>query len=391
MKNLFFAVVVSALFTSCGNVRNSGQDANPEAEVEVVDETAQLEYVPFKSSEDSLNWGLIGLDGTVLVNGGLPSEPSNVVGGMFIMRNNNGAWEYYTAEAEPKKVGGEYVKAGLFYEDVAPCVERGKNYIQFIRKDGTVAFDLKEFEGKDVEWVGRFHDGLAPFKAGKYIGYINTKGGVAIRPQFLKAGRFSDGYAVVVDTVGGNAVAFRDSSNYRVRVIDVEGNLLEHSFEALDSIGERFSEGLISCGVEPEDTLPRMYKFVDAQGNTIIPEEDDYRQLGNMSGNHFAFFTGRAWGIADNQASIILTPLYDEVIFMGGQSVVVLLYGKYKFLDYGGNQLSKSFDEVIYLENGTHFIGRRGEKWYVLDETGTIQGESCYKLSYNPGEDIIKR
>jgi hypothetical protein len=197
----------------------------------------------------------------------------------------------------------------------------------------------------------------------------------------------------VVDTADGNAAAFRDSSNYRVKVIDVEGHVLEHAFEAIDSIGDRFSEGLVSCAVvpEPDDTIPRMYKFVDAMGNTIIPEEDDYRRLGNMSGNHFAFFTGRGWGVSDNQASVILTPRYEEVVFVGQQSAVVFIYGKYKFLDYGGEQLAKSFDEVIYLENGSHFIGRRGEKWYMLDESGTAQGEACYKLSFNPGEDIIKR
>jgi len=70
---------------------------------------------------------------------------------------------------------------------------------------------------------------------------------------------------------------------------------------------------------------------------------------------------------------------------------VVCLYGKYKFLDYGGDQLSKSFDEVISLDDDVHFIGRIGSKWYMLDELGTIWGEGQYIIKHNPGDDVIKR
>ncbi|MBR0050059.1 MAG: WG repeat-containing protein [Prevotella sp.] len=392
-KNLFVIVAVSALFVSCSYVKKMfpGEESKPAVEV-VEDVTpSQLEYIPFKSSEDSKKWGLMGLDGTVLLSDTLVSEPSNAVGGLFLMRNANGLWEYFTAEAEPKKVGGEYRSAGLFYEDVAPCVEKGKDYIQFIHKDGSVAFELKDVDGAKVDWVGRFHDGLAPFKAGHLIGYVDTHGKVAIKPQFLRAGRFSEGYALVVDTAKGNDVAFRDSAGHRVSIITVDGNLLETSFMSTDSIGDRVSEGLIVSSEAPIDTIPRLYKFVDPMGNTIVPEHEDYLAISNMSGTHFAFYNGTAWGIADNQATVKLTPRYDKVVAITNVSVVACLYGKYKFLDFSDMQISKSFDEIISLEDGSHFIGRRGEKWYMLDEIGTAMGEGVYNMVFNPGADTISR
>lgn len=392
---LFMGTVMALVLSSCnfaGKVMPK-KEKPAVLEVEAEHTSNQLEYVPVRSADDSLEWGLMDLEGTLLPDVALKAEPSNVVGGVFIMSDGHGHLCYYTAEAEPQQIGGEYTKAGLFYEDVAPCIESGKNYIQFIRKDGTVAFELKEVDGKPVEWVGRFHDGLAPFKAGEYIGFVNTEGSIIIAPQFLQAGPFSDGYSLVVDTVDGNEKKYRDKENYRINIIDIEGNTLEHSFLATDSIGDRVSEGLITCShdYEPEDTLPRIYKFVDPMGRTIIAEHTDYRQLTNMRGTHFAFYSGRGWGIADNQATVILSPRYDEVVWIGEQSAVVCLYGKYKFLDYGGDQLSKSFDEVISLDDDVHFIGRIGSKWYMLDELGTIWGEGQYIIKHNPGDDVIKR
>lgn len=394
-KALLATIAIVLALSSCHRSGKTAGSASPVAEEEAAEllEQNQLEYVPFMLKKDSRRWGMMGLDGTVLFADTLTAEPTNAVGGLFVMRAPNGWLHYYTAEADPQQVGGDYSRAGLFYDEVAPCVERGKGYIQFIRKDGSVAFDFKEVGGKPVEWVSRFHGGLATFKAGKYVGYVNTRGEVVIAPQFVEAGRFSDGYALVVDTMGTNEADYRAKRTYRVSLIDVTGKLQGHSFASTDSVGTMLSEGLLSVAHEqaPDDTLPRMYKFVDHTGQTIIPENIDYRRLGNMSGTHFAFFNGRGWGVADNQATVILTPRYEEVVAVGATSAVVAVFDKYKFIDYGGNQLGKSFDEVVSLEDGAHFIGRRGDRWYMLDDMGTVWGESCYKLVFNPGDNIVKR
>ena len=392
---LLSLVAFGLLLTSCGKVRSwlSGNPAPPKAEVVETEPVASvLDGIPFKLTKESKKWGILALDGTVLVPDTLTAEPSNAVGGLFLLPTGRGTYEYYTAEADPQKVGGEYVRAGLFYADVAPCVERGKNYIQFIKKDGTLAFDFKEVDGKPVEWVGRFHDGLAAFKAGKYVGYVNTQGKVVVEPRFVEGARFNDGLALVVDTAGNNEADYRAKNAYRISIIDVEGRVQEHSFSSADSIGEYFCEGLLTTGVAPEDTLPRKYSFVDPTGTTIIPEHEDYEQLGNMCGTHFAFYNNRGWGIADNQASVIITPIYEKVVFIGKTTVALCLYGNYKILNYAGEQLTKkNYNEMISLEDGQHIIGLQKEKWYLLDHDADVWGEAYYKLSFNPGDEILKR
>lgn len=83
-----------------------------------------VEYVPFQESEGG-NWGLISPDGEVLFSEEFKEMPSVALNGRFVVRNADGLFEIYTAEKKPQKVGGEYLSVGLFYDKVAPAVEKG--------------------------------------------------------------------------------------------------------------------------------------------------------------------------------------------------------------------------------------------------------------------------
>ena len=62
--------------------------------------------------------------------------------------------------------------------------------------EGNIAIGLK------YEEVNDFSEGLAAVKLSEKWGYIDTLGEIAIRPQFLYAGIFSEGFAsVIIDTI----------------------------------------------------------------------------------------------------------------------------------------------------------------------------------------------
>ena len=75
--------------------------------------------------------------------------PTVAVNGRFMVKNADGLWEIYTTDKKPKKIGGEYLYASLFYEDVAPVVEKGQP-VKFIDRDGNVKVTLDKINGKAV-------------------------------------------------------------------------------------------------------------------------------------------------------------------------------------------------------------------------------------------------
>ena len=137
----------------------------------------EVEYIAFRDGEGL--WGLVSPKGEVLFEGRFKNKPSLVLHGVFSVKNDEGAYEVYTAEAEPKQVGEAYTSIGDFFDGVAPAVP-SLGYIRYINTKGETDFELKEAEGKPVSWAGNFHDGRARFKSDGKYGYIDRKGKVAI-------------------------------------------------------------------------------------------------------------------------------------------------------------------------------------------------------------------
>lgn len=382
--SLSLALPIALVLAACGGSKQPETDTLNE----VIAEKVGLQCLPYKDSINSQGWGLMGLDGLPVLEGRFTSKPSNAVNGIFTLRNADGYYEYFTAEAQPRKIGGEYREAGLFYEDVAPCIEKDKHYIQFIRKDGQTAFRLDSINGHKVEWVGRFSEGLAPVKAGNLIGYINTEGKMVVAPRFIEAEAFSNGLAQVVEATQQNAAAYHSKATYRINFIDSSGKTLKLSFLSSDSIGRQFNEGVLWHVYRENDTTT-VCEFLDREGRVIIPSKKPFQRLADMSGTHFAFYDGRAWGIADNQNSIILMPIYDSVLFIGPKSVCVAKYGLYKIKNYAGEQLSKSYDEMVYLKDGSHFIARKEDLCYILNEKGEVQGSPRHTIDFNDASERI--
>ena len=101
-------LITGIIITACGNSYTSKNE---------------VEYLPFQQREGG-KWGLISQDGDILFSEMFDNEPTMAVNGRFMVKNKVGLWEIYTAEEEPRKVGGEYLQASMFYEDVTPVVLR---------------------------------------------------------------------------------------------------------------------------------------------------------------------------------------------------------------------------------------------------------------------------
>jgi len=371
-KLLFVAITVFAvaLVASCSKLKKRSDDvASHETEHFNGHDNFRLQYLPFQDSAKSRKWGLVGLEGDVLCCDTFDNEPSQAVNGIFVLKEG-GFYHYYTATATPQRIGGDYVSAGLFYEDVAPCVERGKGYIEYIDKQGNVAFQLKEVDGKRVEWVTRFWNGLARVKAGGKIGFINTKGEVVIAPRFLSATPFNDGASLVVEDDGDNAHNFLSHGDYQIITVGMDGGPLGASFSSKDKIGKLGSQnGLISHTFRTDsDSIAS--EFVNIQGQVILPPNTMYKEVTDMFGTRFGFNTGSAWGVADNQLTILIEPKLDGVLWIDDDVIAVKAYNRYKLLNFGGQNVSKIYDEMFCVDDGKHFIVKDEKGYTIIDERG---------------------
>jgi hypothetical protein len=99
-----------------------------------------------------------------------------------------------------------------------------------------------------------FNDGRSLIKKLKgdtyYYGFINEKGVEVIKPQFLNASNFSNGYAIVVlsskDSIGFNYVLKKPIvSNYMEEyVIDTSGELVKYLYNPRKNVPANYKNGV---------------------------------------------------------------------------------------------------------------------------------------------------
>ena len=125
------------------------------------------------------------------------------------------------------------------------AIKKGDQWA-FITKDGKIAIDFrndlvltnKVNASNQTTSYPIFYDGRCLIKKlianTYYFGFINEKGIEVIKPQFLNATNFSNGYAIVVlaakDSIGFNQVLRKPiMSNYMEEyVIDTSGELVKY-------------------------------------------------------------------------------------------------------------------------------------------------------------------
>jgi len=317
MKNLcsiIALVILSATISSCGGIKEKG-----------------FTHLPFQKSEGG-RWGLIGTDGKVLFNDEFTEKPSNAINGIFVVKNENGLFDYYSALKQPKKVAGSYLQAGLFIEAVAPVVTKDSP-VSFIKKDGSEAFAVAEYDGVQIVSVTNFSDGLAIIvNAQSKCGYINTKGEVVIKPIYLQTFPFKEGYALVYEP------GLISSSSSKGSIIDKTGGKILDIDNTITGIHEAFSEGLIGFTDDPEMNA---WGFMNAKGEKIIKPNDQFLSVKPFNGGYAAFSDGNGYGIIDKTGAVVLRSKYQDIQYANGKQFFAKENGKYVLIDSKGKTVNK--------------------------------------------------
>lgn len=298
-------------------------------------------------------------------------------------------------------------KTGIIKENGDFVVEPKYSGIYGFKEGRATAVDVGKFKvidenGKELfendNYIGEFSNGRAPFAVvepggtWKY-GYINLQGEVIIEPQFLSAGSFNGGKAVVQLT------------DKRYAIIDLKGAVLNtFPYEFVSDI----SEGMLFF----KEKINGKFGLMDQNGRVIVPPE--YQEVESFKNGTAIVGEGNniiKFGVIDKNGNYTIPPKYHHIQSLGENRLAVgipindsatYLPSKYAIADSKDNVLTdflfygvseyKNGLESVYDDKFTYFVdkdGKRVDNLPKVEGSGTlsvmdniIQANVDYRISY---------
>lgn len=321
-----------------------------------------VDYLAVQKSGSS-QWTLLSTTGEEILSDRLNGEevtPS--VGGIFSMKDSMGMVHFYTATEEMRPVGGDYLEAGAFTGNLAPVVCKG-GWIQYIDKEGNVAFDLKMVDSLGVMEAYNFHYGLARFRSAKGLyGFIDERGQVVIPAKYREAGDFCEGVAVVKGIVENGKL--RNGSKYDWAVIDTDGDEVFSCSDAEIRLGDRmyYRDGLLQVSIETTEELTvngaGTGKSSKMRTNTVL----------NTAGKELTEYR-----ISEMQVRL----LYDGFMVVGGQPMK----------PNAKRLFDESLDDIEY--NGAFGLAKKGGMLFLFKADGKGYEIADLKWGSLFGSDVV--
>lgn len=340
----------------------------------------EIEYIPFQESKDG-NWGMISTSGEVLFSEEFQNKPTLAVNGRFMVKNADGLWEIYTTDKKPKKVGGEYLYASLFYENVTPVVAKGQR-IQFIDRDGNVKTTLEKIGGKAVSKCTSFMNGRAMVLVDYKWGVVDTDGKVVIEPKYIQMYSSAEGYFVAVDQ------KYESESDYE----KINFTILNSSGKVVAEIkASKFKEiKTMRTSYRSEDCIidEALYVSADMDGNKqagLLGFDGEWRlkptskvkSITQKVGQNLVFYDGEGYGLMDISGEEKIRPKYDLMFLLDEDVFAAHNKSEEAFSLYNleGEKIGKDeYLEMSQFYDGKHCFARVGKHDVVLiDKKGEEQ------------------
>lgn len=387
MKNLYqwaltlFAVILLLPLNSCSG--GSGR--------------SNVEYIPFRETKDG-QWGMISPDGKVLFKEEFDNEPTFAREGRFFVRNDKGLWEMYTAEAKPKKIGGEYTSASSFNNGRAVVAEADEP-VKIIDTDGKTIKTLDKINNKVVETVSQLDDGLATFvTADSLVGAIDKEGNCIVEPNYVSLSR-GNGFFLAIPSKYRKA--FRENEGLKgvkVSVLDADGKeicqLSGDKYTSLTADGDK----IIATQEHDGKTV---WSILDTKGNQLFKGGSKIDRIGSVEGENFIYLNGEHMGLMNLKGETLIRTKY-HLLFFDEDGLFIAMTQKgsegyeCKIIDREDKQVgSETYSTIIPFRefDGQHTIAKQNENDYVLiDREGKVLPKlpDMVEISYSDGDDEIK-
>ena len=298
-----------------------------------------------------------------------------------MVKNSDGLWEIFTAEEKPQKVGGEYLQAGLFFEEVAPVVEKGKP-IQLIDRDGNVMVTLDKIGGQVVTDCSNFMGGLAKVKINGLWGAINTRGELVIEAKYSTITLSDDGKAIVTketnidDSASGKPV---------YTIFGPDGTTLGElqcglKFAAIDLVNTSAYSGSYFAG----DGVVAAPKGDNSMTRGIIGFDGEWIMKPSATKTYFfcEYRSGRViyhnghgeYGLVNIESEELIRPKYDMLMFGTDNALIGKKSNKkgYSLYSVDDEKISDDeYEQILRSYDGQHMFARvTANEYVILDGRG---------------------
>lgn len=308
-------------------------------------------HIPFKEVKSD-NWGLVTLDGEIIVKDEFKEEPTPVVNDIFYV--GSGDYYYmYDINNPTKSIGDKYADIAVFTGELAPSVKKDE-WIKYINKKGETKIEL----AKNIKKAYSFFFGYSLIVNNEDLcGAINTEGKTIIP---LK-------YQSIIPINENEVYATRDDKNYIYNIKEkkekeVKGSLFYHNDYIL--FEEEGKQGI-----------------KNKNGNVIIrPKYSRLKFIDNNAKVLLAALNEDGWGIIDLDGNIIVKHKYAWIEDCQNDMFIALRDWDegYGLLNMNEDRLIKyGYKEMSFLYGTDYLIAQKDNDHtsYILDVQGTIVNE----------------
>ena len=264
-----------------------------------------IEYFPYRTDKSAL-WGMMSPDGTPILEGRFMNPPGISTRGVILAQEEDGYYAFYTATEKTRRINEHnYVMAKPFLlSDYTPVLMQGESHFCIIDIKGNTVASLPD----NVADIGLFANGLAPFVTDSItprMGYVDTRGRIAIPARYSLATNFVCGVALVEEIIKGIP---------SVSVIDPKGNILYTFGNEWQPLATEYSDGLL-----PIINIRHEIAFLNTRGRIAIqPREHLHMCLPNnpatipytFKAGHCIYSDGMYYGIIDKRGEIVVPAQY---------------------------------------------------------------------------------
>lgn len=359
-----------------------------------------ITHLPFKTEKDG-RWGLIDMEGNILIEDEFKSTPSVVIDGRFCVKNSDGLYEFYTAEKKFKQIGEEYLSVGYFSEGLAPVVKKDSR-ITYINKDGKVVFELIKYKDDPIEEAYPFENGIARVKtASRKYGCINTKGEFVVPPLYssifhagenillIKNEKEQWGYInykgkTLVEPKYSDANGFNDNG---YAMVEKDGKQIIINRKGKEIL--KLKDDMKISSWADENLMPysidnKSYGYLNLDGEKVIKLSSNIKEPSSFLNGYATFKNSdNDYGTIDEEGEIVIRAKYDE-LNMYNDFILYEDDNEWGFLSYSGDVIKRAcYKRILPIFKGNKYTyAKDGDEWILIDK----KGEDTKKVKvYNIG------
>lgn len=372
---LFLAVmvIISFLLSACSNKKgNTG-----------------ITHFAYQETENG-NWGIISVDGEVVVPPMFHDMPTPVTDGMFFVPTQDNMYELHNIKTPEKVIGSGYAKISSFSEGRAFVVQNGSNIV-CIDKNGDVLYELPNDITTALPFcygralIGKMDENIAA----PVYGFIDKEGEIVIPCDFSMATSFSGRYAVAVKQ---NAQYLSILDRNGIIVDNINGDTEDETLNVIANTLSIWGRIEIETDIVPY-VVNSNFGLKKIKGNIILPPSPKYKIISFSNRGYCVYQTENGYGIMKETGEEIVADKFSYIgacnengsgCFVASINDNASITDKWGIFSMNEKTLCEPiYDLILGIVNSNNFIAVKNGDYFLIKKNGKIL-KHFYSINIDP-------